>query len=344
MARVGVALVGCGSIGSAVHLRALGRAPAARVVGIADPDAAARARAQRIAGRDAVASADPLELIAHPDTDAVVICAPNAVHAELALAACAAARAVYVEKPLALTTVVARAVVAATEASGRAAAVGFNHRFHPLHRRARELLRAGAIGRVRAVTTAFCEPMPVATMPAWKRSRATGGGALLDLGSHQIDLVRWLLDDEVEQASARLQSELSDDDSAELRLELGSGAVVDGWFSFRSGRCDWLQLVGDRGVLTLDRYAPQLRLATARCDIGAVRRGTWPAFAASRPWQLRKALRPAWEPSYARALRAFVAAAGGAPVELPAPRDGLRTLEVVLAAESTAIAEPLVEG
>jgi predicted dehydrogenase len=334
---VGIGLIGCGRIGGPVHLRVLRRAPGARLVAVADPSAEAREQARGIAGVPTIA--DPQELLARSDVDAVVICAPTGLHAGLAIDAAAAGKAVYVEKPLALTVESAQAAADALARSGAPAAVGFNHRFNPQHQRARELLRDGAIGRVWMIQTAFCEPTPPDRMPDWKRRRATGGGALLDLGSHQADLARWLLDDEIEESSARLRSHVSEHDSAELRLELAGGARVDGFFSFRAARCDWLRIIGEHGTLTIDRYSRSLAITSSREDIGAVRHSRWPAR--PRAWQLRKALRPAWEPSYRTALRAFVAAAGGATVELPTPEDGVRSLHALLAAEA---ADPELAG
>ena len=331
MTRVRVGLIGCGRIGGAVHLRVLHRMPAATLAAVADPSPAARADAARIAGADV--TADPMELLGRRDIDAVVICAPSDRHSQLAIAAARAGKAVYLEKPLALSVADGRAAVAALAATGRPAAIGFNHRFHPLHQRARALLRDGAIGPVRHVVTSFCEPTAPDVMPAWKRRFETGGGVLLDLGSHQVDLAGWFLGEEVAEATATLRSEVSEHDTAELRLELGGGVAVDAFLSFRAGRCDWWRFAGERGTLVVDRYASRLELTTTASG-GAVRRVRWPR--APRPWQARKALRPGWEPSYRRALRAFVAAAGGAPVELPSPEDGLRSLEAILAAEASA--------
>ena len=73
--------------------------------------------------------------------------------------------------------------------------------------RARPLLQQGTIGRIRAVHTVFCEPVPIAeTMPEWKRWRRSGGGVLLDLASHHIDLLRWFLDDEMATVEATIGS------------------------------------------------------------------------------------------------------------------------------------------
>ncbi len=72
------------------------------------------------------------------------------------------------------------------------------------------MLAAGTIERVRSVQTAFSEPVAPEEMPAWKRSRSTDGGVLLDLGSHHFDLVRSFLDSELEPLAARTGSERSD--------------------------------------------------------------------------------------------------------------------------------------
>ena len=119
--------------------------------------------------------------------------------------------------------------------AGVIAAVGFNRRLHPLYEQARGIVARGRIGRVRAVQSAFCEPVGPEAMPEWKRRRATGGGVLLDLASHHVDLARWLLRDEVESASARCASELSEQDTAWLSLGMRGGARVEGVYSFRGG-------------------------------------------------------------------------------------------------------------
>src|ERR1019366_3772035 len=95
------------------------------------------------------------------DVDAVVICAPTHLHASLAIAACAAGKHVFLEKPIATTATDSRRLVDAAAESGLTAMVGFNRRLHPMFEQARALMSAGGIGRVRAVQTAFCEPMPV---------------------------------------------------------------------------------------------------------------------------------------------------------------------------------------
>lgn len=156
-------VIGCGTIAYWTHLRILPRLAGVKVVAIADPSEAALARARRLV--DARGYEDPAELLSSADVDAVVIAAPTSDHASLAMAACRASKHVYVEKPLATSVQDARRVVAAAEASGVEAVVGFQRRFHPSYQRVRALVAGGAIGRVRGVQSVFGEPAPADGLP-----------------------------------------------------------------------------------------------------------------------------------------------------------------------------------
>jgi predicted dehydrogenase len=331
--RVGIALLGCGSIAAPVHLRLLRRHRDVEVIGVADPSSEARAVAERAGVR---AVADPLELLDDPAVAAAVVCAPTHVHAELGLAVFERGKHLFLEKPIAASVEDGIRLVEASEAAGTVAAVGFNHRYHPLHGRARELLRAGALGPVRAIQTAFCQPLATGELAAWRRSRATGGGVLLDLASHQVDLVRWLLADEVVSAGAEIESGASEDDTARIELRTAAGVAVSGFFSYRAARCDVLRITGTTGTIELDRYAPALRISSTRAGVGDVRSRRDPPAWQPRLWRLHRRLRPAYEPSYERALAAFVDALHGKERPLPTLVDGLRSLEVVVAAEAAA--------
>ena len=319
--RIGV--IGCGAIATGVHLRILRRMPNVRVTAVADPAPEARARASRlVSGVAAVANAD--ELLARDDVDAVVVSAPTGLHATLALATIETGRHIYLEKPIATTIEDGHKVAAAARGARRVAAIGFNWRFQPLVSRARELVRAGAIGHIRAVSTVFAEPSP---LPSWKEKRCDGGGVLLDLGSHHFDLILWLIGARVERVEATIRSDATEHDSASVRLHLDDGCVASCAFSFRASQADSLEFVGERGVMRIDRYARTLSV----CGVRA--RTTTPAILA---WRARALLRPRTEPSWSHALRRFVHAIRGGAVELPTFDDGLRSLEVVVAAERAA--------
>ena len=305
----------------------------ASVVAVADPSPEARERAHRIAGVGG--SPDPADVLARPDVDAVVICAPSAAPAELAVAAASAGKHVYLEKPLAVDAEGGERAVEVAARAGVTASIGFNRRFHPVFEQARAALRAGAVGEVRVVSTAFCEPTTPTSMPGWKRARATGGGVLLDLASHHFDLVPWLLDRAIVEVEARTASALTEQDEAWVRAVLHDGVEAHGFFSFRAARTDVVELHGDRGTLRADRYAGgvQITVARGRHGVRTRRLGPTPALVALR---LRRGVRPADEPSYRRALRRWLDELRGAPRSVPTFEDGLRSLRVVLAAESAA--------
>ena len=147
-------------------------------------------------------------LLGRGDLDAVVIGAPSHLHADLATRAAAAGLHAYIEKPVAIDAAGAERVRQAVEAAGTIAVVGFNRRDAPA------LPARPAPGRARAHRPAASRSRPSsrsprapATMPTWKRDRASGGGVLLDLASHHIDQLRWLTGDEVERVSATCASD-----------------------------------------------------------------------------------------------------------------------------------------
>lgn len=331
-----IGLLGCGSVAYWIHARALRGIPGVRLAAAADPDAAARERVRRVTGARVYERAS--DLLEREDIEAVVICAPTNLHADLAIAAASAGKHFYLEKPIATTAADAESVIEAAARAGVTAAIGFNRRRHPLFERARELLAGGSIGAVRGVQTTFCEPTPPDAMPGWKRHRATGGGVLLDLASHHIDQLRWMLDDEVASISTALGSERTEHDTARVELEMAGGAQVQGFFSFRAGLADRLEFMGERGTLRVDRHAAGLSLRVG------LRRGygTRAHWVAPRPavmaWRLERSWRPAADPSYRRSLRAFVHHARGTASPVASLTDGLRSLEVVLAAEDAAAA------
>jgi myo-inositol 2-dehydrogenase/D-chiro-inositol 1-dehydrogenase len=140
-----VGLIGAGAIG-AFHGETLARrVPGARLATIADP---APGAADRLAGSLGApqATTDAAELLADAAVQAVVIAAPARFHADLVVAAAGAGKAVFCEKPMALTLEDADRAIAAAHAAGVALQVGFNRRFDPSFRAAHDLVAAGRLG------------------------------------------------------------------------------------------------------------------------------------------------------------------------------------------------------
>src|SRR4029450_6473223 len=145
---VAVGLIGAGWIG-AFHGETLAR----RLPGGGAPAPAAR-RAGRLAGSLGApkATTDPAELLADPAVEAVLIAAPARFHADLVEAATGAGKAVFCEKPLALTVADADRAIAAAQAAGVPLQVGFNRRFDTGFPAARDLVAAGRLGTPPAPT------------------------------------------------------------------------------------------------------------------------------------------------------------------------------------------------
>jgi predicted dehydrogenase len=330
--RLGV--IGCGNIAYWSHLRIAKGLEGASLVAASDPDAAARKRAGKLTGITPCEDTD--ELLARNDVDAVIISGPTHLHADMAIAACSAAKHVYVEKPLATSTVDGARVIEAAKRSGVRVMLGFNRRFHPAFEQARATILSGRLGRILAVQSSFCEPSAPGTMPEWKRRRETGGGSLLDLASHHIDLTRWFLSDEVSSVSAAISSDQSDQDSARVELDMENGGQVQGWFSFRSALSDWFEFAGELGTLRVDRHSPGLSLRVPRRMGYGVRSERIAPTSALLDWRMKRIVRPSAEPSYRRALAAFVGVLRGEVREVPGLDDGMRAIAVVEAAERAA--------
>jgi predicted dehydrogenase len=197
-----IGLIGAGSIARA-HAIAYASArtycgpevPEARLVRLADVDEAlAKAAAARL-GFEAWTT-DWEEVVASPDVDLVSIVTPNFLHAPMAIAAAAAGKHVFCEKPLAATAAEGERMYRAAAAAGIVHAVDFNYRKVPAVRFIARLVGEGRIGEVRQFRGVFLQDWGnEARLPrSWKFAAAgAGAGALAGVGSHVIDLARHLV-------------------------------------------------------------------------------------------------------------------------------------------------------
>jgi predicted dehydrogenase len=333
-----IAVVGCGDVARTVHLPVLRAIPGVRIAALADPDPARRSTAHAVVP-DARVYDSAEALLRDGGADAVVVAAPTAAHADLAVSVLGSSKHLYLEKPIATTLPDARRVLDAWHRAGRVGMTGFNYRANPLIEAAHAHLRAGAIGRIVALRTVFSTYAPDDRRPdAWRRTRASGGGALLDLASHHVDLVRWLSGEEIVRVSAHVRSHRAEDDTATLLLELSGGSTADVLVSLTSGEDDRVEIYGDAGRLVVDRY----RSHSARVE--PLRAGASPLARATRlassvralPYALAKRRSVAHEPSFAGALRTFVECVRDGRQARPDLADGAASLAVVLAAVDAA--------
>ena len=146
-------------------------------------------------------TADWREVVQDPKVDAVDITAPNHVHAEVALAALAAGKPVYCEKPLANTAAETGPMAEAAKAAGVVTLVGFNYLKNPAHPYARELIRSGELGEITLFRGTFDQDLQAdPDFPfTWRHERKIAGtGTLGDMASHTQAFAQYLVGDTVE--------------------------------------------------------------------------------------------------------------------------------------------------
>ena len=226
--RIGIGVVGAGRMGS-IHARLIAqRVPEARLAGIADIDVdAASHLADELGNPPVFGSLD--DMLAAPDIDAVLIAVSSNRHLEAIRAAAAASRDILCEKPIALTMADTLVAIAAVEAAHVRLQVGFMRRWDPDYARARARLASGALGRPILFKSLQFDAEPP---PAAFADPAVSGGIMVDMGIHEFDLARWLMDDEVVEVHAFGSSvahpelaTVGDVDSAVVNLRFAGGTT-----------------------------------------------------------------------------------------------------------------------
>ena len=333
--RLNVGLIGCGWLGQEVHLRLLKQMPEVELIALAEPDMQRRVEISRSLPK-AAALQNYRDLLTMAEVEAVIICVPPALHAEVAVAALEHGKHVYLEKPIATSLVEAQRVVTAWRNTGLVGMIGFNYRFNVLYQAARQQIQAGRLGVPLGVRSVFS--IPRRSLPAWKETRSSGGGVLLELASHHVDLVRFFFKQEVDTVFAELRSQRSEHDNAGVQLQLTEGLLIQSFFSFSAIDEDRFEIYGQAGKLMVDRYRS--------LDVEFTEPGTEFSLRsriarrlqsfANIQYPFKKLFAPWNEPSYREALSRFVMAVRGEGAATPDLLDGYRSLEVICAAERSA--------
>ena len=272
MSEIGVGVVGCGFVGLGAHVPAMAAIEGARLVAVADGDPARLSKASRKYSVGA-AYADYAELVRDPAVRAVVVAVPTPMHVPVALAAIAAGKHVLCEMPLAARLEDVDRLGAAATKAGVCLMPGLNFRFTPSFVRAKEQLRQGAVGAVTAVH--YREFIPAKDLAAqwppgsWAWNIDQSGGPLFTLSVWAIDLLRWLLDDEIADFSAaatygqlpQFGGTLGYDGAAALRFQGGAvgSLLYSGTAPGPAGGCA-LEILGSAARLLVARDHHSLSL------------------------------------------------------------------------------------
>jgi predicted dehydrogenase len=254
------AVVGCGTAAVHIHL------PELRAAGVEASVFASRSKSSAEAARDAWGVGEVVEdwhdAVARDDIDAVVIATPNAFHHDVAVAAAKSGKHVLVDKPLARTPAEADDMIAIAAENDVVLMPFQNTRFVPPFVAARDAVAAGRIGEVTGMRAAFGHAGPQAWAPraTWFFDRSiAGGGCLIDLGVHVIDLLRSVTGRDIEEVATFLNGRAGDvETDAQLALRFDNGAIgtAHASWSSRPGPDHQLTVVGTDGTLHLDSRTP----------------------------------------------------------------------------------------
>jgi predicted dehydrogenase len=222
------------------RMEALARGGLAQVAAVADPEEEALQTAAQVVPEAALT--ESLEELLEHELDGVVIATPSALHADQAVAALERGLAVFCQKPLARDAEETRRVLRAAREADRLLAVDLSYRHVEALRAAQTIVAEGEIGLVHSVDLVFHNAYGP-DKPWFTRPELSGGGCLIDLGTHLVDLALWLTGaTEFEVETARTLSlqghEVEDQASAELTLGGEVRArLACSWFQSAGGEC-----------------------------------------------------------------------------------------------------------
>ena len=316
-----IAVLGCGRIGR-MHADNIAAHDKVALAGAYDIHTPA---AQEVAARHGVpAFASPEDIFASGDVDAVLVATATETHADYIEAACAAGKPILCEKPIDLSFARVRSCAARIRGKEHLVQLGFNRRFDPGHRAAREEAHSGRIGTLHQVIITSRDP----GMPP-RSYYEMAGGLMRDMTIHDFDLARYMLGEEPIEvfASAErlidpaLMGELDDHDQCMIILRCASGrsAIINNHRSAVYGYDQRVELLGDNGMVqSQNRKVHEMRTFSATTS------------EVSQPYQFFFIER--YTEAFMAELGAFADAASSGQAPSPGFEDGVRALQLAEAA------------
>lgn len=195
MAKLRAGIIGCGGIANGKHMPTLKKTGKAEMVAFCDivKDRAEKAAAE-YGTEDALVYTDYKELLKDKTLDMVYVLTPNKSHSFITIDALEAGKHVMCEKPMAKTGKEARAMVDAAKRTGKVLTVGYQTRFQPGSLNIKAAVERGDLGQIYFAKAHAMRRRAVPTWGVFLNEEEQGGGPLIDIGTHALDLTLWLMD------------------------------------------------------------------------------------------------------------------------------------------------------
>jgi len=255
MEKLGIGIIGAGRIGRIHAINLYRFFPEVEIVGIADIDLDRAMQLSREIDNKKVFD-DPTALINHPDVHAILICSSTDTHTDLIIKAAKAEKDIFCEKPIALDIELIDEALTAVEESNVKLFVGFNRRFDPNFKKARELVLSGKIGKphILKITSRDPEPPPIEYVKV-------SGGIFADMTIHDFDMARYLLNDEIVEVYATgnvlIDEKIMEYDDVDtaitvLKFRGGSMGVIDNSRKAVYGYDQRIEIFGSDGMISVN--------------------------------------------------------------------------------------------
>ncbi len=193
--KIKVGIIGCGGIANGKHMPAVAKMEEVEMVAFCDiTEERAEKAAKEFGAKDAKVYTDYKELLKDKSIEAVHVLTPNDAHAPITISALEAGKHVMCEKPMAKTAKEAREMVEAAKRTGKILTIGYQNRYRPDSQYLHKACQEGELGDVYFAKAHAIRRAAVPTWGVFLDDEAQGGGPLIDIGTHALDLTLWLMD------------------------------------------------------------------------------------------------------------------------------------------------------
>jgi predicted dehydrogenase len=320
-ARLRVGVVGAGVVLSRYHMPAINGVPEVVRSIVVDADAE---RARRAADRYGFPRWSSDLADAARNSDLAIVLVPNGMHAQVSRDLLSQGIHVLCEKPMARNVEECLTMIDAARHGRALLCIGHNRRFRPHLYLARQLLRKGLFGDIVNIEAEEGSPTDWPRSDSYFDPVQAGGGALLDVGVHSIDLIRWLVGEFEEVEYKGNGTERSVESEAEVLFRLSTGGKGKIVVSRTRHLAQRLTLTGNEGFVEIGLWDPHLAVRSARGK----------AFQNLRRLDAAVSRRPPQDSSFVEQLRHFVSAIRCEENLLVTGEEGMATVDVVCRAYS----------